>query len=383
MDFRLPQEIEQFREVVRNFVNDVVEPAAERIEEEDRIPESIVEQAKELGLFGLSIPEEYGGLGLNMVGKCAILEELGKTHNGFTTLIGAHNGIGSVGIVELGNEEQKRRFLPKMATGEWLGAFALSEPEAGSNAAGIRTRAERKGDRYILNGMKHFITNGPEAHVITVMAVTDPSKGARGITSFLVEADSPGLRKGPADRKMGLRGSHTCQLYFEDCEVPVENRLGEEGEGYVNALKILANGRASLAARCLGSCEKLLDLSMEYALQRIQFGRPIFENQAVQHMLADMAMEIEALRSLLYRVAWLVDEGRKTIKESAAVKLYASEVYNRVADRAVQIFGGMGYMKEVPVERFYRDARITRIYEGTSEIQRNIIAAQLKREYGA
>ncbi|MBX6394889.1 MAG: acyl-CoA dehydrogenase family protein [Alicyclobacillaceae bacterium] len=383
MDFRFPQEVEQFREVVRNFVNEVVEPAAEQIEEEDRIPESIVEQAKELGLFGLSIPEEYGGLGLNMVGKCAILEELGKTHNGFTSLIGAHNGIGSVGIVELGNEEQKRRFLPKMATGEWLGAFALSEPEAGSNAASIKTRAERKGDRYILNGMKHFITNGPEAHVITVMAVTDPSKGARGITSFLVEADSPGLRKGPADRKMGLRGSHTCQLYFEDCEVPVENRLGEEGEGYVNALKILANGRASLAARCLGSCEKLLDLSMEYALQRIQFGKPIFENQAVQHMLADMAMEIETLRSFLYRVAWMVDEGQKTIKESAAVKLYASEVYNRIADRAVQIFGGMGYMKEVPVERFYRDARITRIYEGTSEIQRNIIAAQLKREYGA
>lgn len=383
MDFRFPQEVEQFREVVRNFVNEVVEPAAEQIEEEDRIPESVVEQAKELGLFGLSIPEEYGGLGLNMVGKCAILEELGKTHNGFTSLIGAHNGIGSVGIVELGNEEQKRRFLPKMATGEWLGAFALSEPEAGSNAASIKTRAERKGDRYILNGMKHFITNGPEAHVITVMAVTDPSKGARGITSFLVEADSPGLRKGPADRKMGLRGSHTCQLYFEDCEVPVENRLGEEGEGYVNALKILANGRASLAARCLGSCEKLLDLSMEYALQRIQFGKPIFENQAVQHMLADMAMEIETLRSFLYRVAWMVDEGQKTIKESAAVKLYASEVYNRIADRAVQIFGGMGYMKEVPVERFYRDARITRIYEGTSEIQRNIIAAQLKREYGA
>ncbi|MBE3552885.1 MAG: acyl-CoA dehydrogenase family protein [Kyrpidia tusciae] len=383
MDVQLSKEIEQFRQVVREFVNEVVEPAAAVIEEEDRIPEELVQQAKQLGLFGLSIPEEYGGLGLNMTEKCAILEELGKTHNGFTSLIGAHTGIGSVGIIELGNEEQRRRFLPAMAAGDKIGAFALSEPEAGSNAANLRTVAVRKGDRYILNGMKHFITNGPEADVVTVMAVTDPSKGIRGITSFLVEADLAGFRKGPADRKMGLRGSHTCQLFFEDCEVPVENRLGEEGEGYVNALKILTNGRASLGARCLGSCEKLLALSTEHALQRVQFGKPIIENQAVAHMLADMAVEVETLKSLLYRVTAMVDRGEKTIKESAIVKLYASEAYNRIADRAVQIFGGMGYMRELPVERFYRDARITRIYEGTSEIQRNIIAAQLKREYGA
>lgn len=378
---RTDTEIKQLTTVVRDFVREVVEPVAQTIEQEDLVPEKVTEQAKELGLFGLSIPTEYDGLGLNMTEKCMLLEELGKTHNGFTSLIGAHTGIGTVGIVELGNEEQKRRFLPEMARGERLGAFALSEPEAGSNAANLRTRAERTGDRYILNGMKHFITNGPEADVITVMAVTDPTKGAKGITSFLVEADTPGLSRGPADEKMGLRGSHTCQLFFEDVEVPVENRLGEEGQGYVNALKILANGRASLAARCLGSCEKLLELSMDYAMQRKQFGQPIFENQAVQHMLADTALEIETLRSLLYRVTSLVDQGEKVIKESAAVKLYASEVYNRVADRAVQIFGGMGYMKEFPVERFYRDARITRIYEGTSEIQRNIIAAQLKREY--
>ncbi|CAB3392930.1 acyl-CoA dehydrogenase family protein [Kyrpidia spormannii] len=382
MDVQLSKEIEQFRQVVREFVNEVVEPAAAVIEEEDRIPEELMQQAKQLGLFGLSIPEDYGGLGLNMTEKCAILEELGKTHNGFTSLIGAHTGIGSVGIIELGNEEQRRRFLPAMAAGDKIGAFALSEPEAGSNAANLRTVAVRKGDRFILNGMKHFITNGPEADVVTVMAVTDPSKGIRGITSFLVEADFAGFRKGPADRKMGLRGSHTCQLFFEDCEVPVENRLGEEGEGYVNALKILTNGRASLGARCLGSCEKLLALSTEHALQRVQFGKPIIENQAVAHMLADMTVEVETLKSLLYRVTAMVDRGEKTIKESAIVKLYASEVYNRIADRAVQIFGGMGYMREMPVERFYRDARITRIYEGTSEIQRNIIAAQLKREYG-
>lgn len=381
MKLNVKPEIRQLQTVVRNFVRDVVEPVAPVIEEEDRIPEDVLEQAKELGLFGLSIPVEYGGLGLNMTEKCLLLEELGKTHNGFTSLIGAHTGIGTVGIVELGSQEQRERFLPKMATGEWIGAFALSEPDAGSHAANLRTRAERKGDRYVLNGMKHFITNGPEAHVITVMASTDPDKGPKGITSFLVEGDSPGLSRGPADVKMGLRGSHTCQLFFEDCEVPEANRLGEEGEGYVNALKILANGRASLAARCLGSCEKLLELSLDYAMQRKQFGRPIYENQAIQHMFADMYVEIETLRSLLYRVTSMVDEGKKVIKEAAAVKLYASEVYNRIADRAVQIFGGMGYMRELPVERFYRDARITRIYEGTSEIQRNIIAAQLKKEY--
>ncbi|MFM1651788.1 acyl-CoA dehydrogenase family protein [Brevibacillus sp. B_LB10_24] len=381
MDFRFSEDIEVLRKAVREFVQTEVEKVAMEIEENDEIPEHIVEMSKEMGLFGLSIPEEYGGLGLDMVGKCAIYEELGKTHNGFTTLIGAHTGIGSVGIVELGTEEQKRKYLPKMATGEWIGAFALTEPSAGSNAANLKTTAVKKGDRYIINGSKHYITNAVCGQIFTVMAVTDPSKGAKGITSFIVEKDFPGFKVGAVERKMGLRGSHSAELFFDDMEVPVENVLGEEGNGYVNALKILANGRAGLAARNLGSCEKLLEHCMDYAMQRVQFGKPIFEQQAVQHMLAEISMEIEVLRAMTYRTAWMTDEGMRVVKEAAIAKLYGSEVYNKVADLAVQIHGGIGYMRDYPIERYYRDARITKIYEGTTQIQKNIIASELKREF--
>ncbi|MET3695722.1 acyl-CoA dehydrogenase [Bacillus oleivorans] len=381
MDFRFSEEIEWLRKTVRDFVQEEVEKVAMEIEEKDEIPERIVNMSKDLGLFGLGIPEEYGGLGLDMIGKCAIYEELGKTHNGFTTLIGAHTGIGTVGIVELGTEEQKQKYLPKMASGEWIGAFALTEPSAGSNAANIKTKAVKKGDRYIINGSKHYITNAVVGHVFTVMAVTDPDKGAKGITSFIVEKDFPGFKLGTVERKMGLRGSHSAELFFEDMEVPAENVLGEEGKGYVNALKILANGRAGLAARNLGSCEKLLEMSLDFSMQREQFGKPIFEQQAVQHMLADMAAEIEVLRSITYRVAWMSDQKMRVVKEAAIAKLYGSEVYNRIADLAVQIHGGIGYMKDYPIERYYRDARITKIYEGTSQIQKNIIASELKRDY--
>ena len=380
MDFALPEELLLMRKVIRNFVEAEVDPLAAQIEDEDLIPEHLLEKAKKIGLFGLNIPVAYGGQGLNMLGKCVVYEELGRTHTGFTTVIGCHTGIGSTGIVQLGTAEQKDRYLPAMAQGEKIGAFALTEPEAGSDAGSIRTTATRQGDRYLLNGTKHFITNAPIADVITVMAVTDKNKGIRGITSFIVEKDFPGFAVGRTERKMGLRGAHTAELVFSNCVVPVENVLGQEGEGYVNALKILTNGRAGLAARNLGSCEKLLELAMDYAGQRVQFGKPIIQNQAIWHMVAEMALETEAVRSLTYRVAWMVDEGLRVIKEAAMVKLLASETYCRVADKAVQIFGGMGYMKDYPVERFYRDARITRIYEGTSEIQKNIITAQLMKE---
>jgi acyl-CoA dehydrogenase len=381
MDFTLSQELWQMREMVRDFIIQEVEPHAMEIEEHNEVPLKIMEQSKQLGLFGLSIPEQYGGLGLSMVDKCAIFEELGQTINGYTTIIGAHNGIGSVGIVEFGTERQRTRYLPRMATGEWIGAFALTEPEAGSNAAAISTRAVKERNRYILNGQKIYITNAPYAHVFTVMAVTNPALGAKGITSFIVERDFPGFRVGTIERKMGLHGSHTAQIFFENMEVPEDNVLGVEGQGYINALKILANGRAGLAARSLGSSQYLLNKSVRYAMERRQFGKPIFEQQIIQHYLADMATEIETLRWMTYRVAWMADQGLPVIKEAAMLKLYGSEVYNRVADKAVQIHGGIGYIADYPIERFYRDARITRIYEGTSEIQKNIIAAQLKKEF--
>lgn len=381
MKTAIREEIELLRKSVRNFIQNEVEQVAMQIEKENLIPKRVVELSKEMGLFGLSIPEAYGGLGLNMVEKCMLYEEIGATHNGFTTLIGAHTGIGTVGIVELGNEKQKQKYLPSMASGEKMGAFALTEPQAGSHATHLKTTAQKEGNKYILNGTKHYITNATEADIFTVMAVTDPEKGAKGITSFIIEKDFPGFQVGAVENKMGLRGSHSAEIIMENCEVPEENVLGEVGEGYVNALKILANGRAGLAARNLGSAQKLLDLSVTYAKTREQFHVPIIEHQAVAHMLAEMAVDIEALKSLTYHVAKMVDEGKKVIKEAAMVKLFGSEVYNRVADKALQIHGGIGYISDYPIERLYRDARITRIYEGTSEIQKNIIANQLKKEY--
>lgn len=380
MNFELSDDIKLLKGGVRDFIQTEVEAVAMQIEEEDQIPKRIIDLSKAMGLFGLSIPEEYGGLGIGMVGKCALFEEIGQTHNGYTTFVGTHNGIGTVGIVELGNEQQKQKYLPSMASGDRMGAFALTEPEAGSNAANLKTTAAKRGDKYILNGLKHYITNATVADVFTVMAVTDPEKGAKGITSFIVEKNLPGFKVGAIEKKMGLKGSKSAELIFEDCEVPLENILGTEGQGYVNALKILTNGRAGLAARNLGSCQKLLDMSVRYSKERVQFGVPIIKHQAVSHMLAEMAMEIETLRSFTYRVAWMVDQGMKVIKEAAMLKLYGSEVYNRVADKAVQVHGGLGYIADYPVERYFRDARITRIYEGTSEIQKNIIASQLEKE---
>ncbi|MDR4926921.1 acyl-CoA dehydrogenase family protein [Peribacillus sp. YIM B13472] len=381
MTITLTKEMQQMKEMIRNFVEREVEPYAIQIEEEDAIPEHLVEKAKDLGLFGISIPEQYGGIGLNAVGKATVLEQLGRTHNGFVSLISAHTGIGSTGLVKLASEHLKNKYLPEMAAGTKIGAFALSEPGAGSDATNLATSAEKKGDYWVMNGTKHFITNGPIADVYTVFAITDKDKGAKGgITAFLVERDFPGLIVGKKDKKMGLRGSYTSQVIFEDCIIPEENVIGEVGMGYISALKILGEGRVGLAARSVGSSGKLIELSAKYAKERIQFGKPIADNQAIQWMLADMATETEAARALTMMAAEKIDEGKKVIKEASMAKLFASDVFNRVADKAVQIHGGMGYMAEYPVERFYRDARITKIYEGTNEIQRLIIARNVLEE---
>lgn len=371
----------QMKTMIRNFVDKEVEPYVQQIEDEDAIPEHLIEKAKELGLFGISIPEEYGGIGLKAVGKTVVLEQLGRTHNGFVSLISAHTGIGSTGIVSFGSDYLKEKYLPDMAAGKKIAAFALSEPGAGSDATNLSTRAEKKGDYWILNGTKHFITNAPVADVFTVIALTDKEKGARGgITAFLVEKDFPGLTIGKKDKKMGLRGSYSSQVIMEDCIVPADNVIGEVGMGYMSALKILGEGRVGLAARAVGSCDKLIEISAKYAKERIQFGKPIADNQAIQWMLADMATETEAARALTMMASVKIESGQKVIKEAAMAKLFASEVFNRVADKALQIHGGIGYIAEYAVERFYRDARITTIYEGTSEIQRLIIARKILEE---
>ncbi len=382
MDFEIPENLRLMVDTVRRFVRQDLEPISQMVEDEDRIPDAVVQTMAELGLFGLSIPEEYGGLDIGTLGECLVYEELSKVNACFRTRIGTNNGIGSQGIVIDGTEEQKQRYLPRLASGEWIGCFALTEPEAGSDAANIQTTAEKKGDVWVLNGRKHFITNGNIADVATVFAVNDKSKRARGgISAFLVEKTFPGFFVGTIERKMGMRGSHTCELIFDDCQVPAGNVIGGEamvGQGFKTAMKILDKGRLTMGASALGSAQRLLELCVDYAKQRVQFGRPIAEFQAIQFMLAEMATNIYAARQMLYHAAHLRDvKGTAVVKEASMVKLFCTEMAGRVADMAVQVFGGMGYMKDFPVERFYRDLRLTRIYEGTSEIQKLVIAREL------
>jgi len=382
MNFEIPENLRMMVETVRRFVKQDLEPISQKVEDEDRIPDEIVQKMRELGLFGLAIPEEYGGLEIGALGECLVYEELGKTNACFRTRIGTNNGIGSQGILIDGDEKQKQKYLPKLASGEWIGVFALTEPEAGSDAANIQSTAELQGDHWIINGRKHFITNGDIANIATVMALTDKEKRARGgITAFVVEKDFPGFYVGTIERKMGMRGSHTCELIFDNCKVPRENVIGGEqmiGQGFKTAMRVLDKGRLTMGASSVGSAQKLLELSVEYAKQRVQFGKPIGQFQSIQNMLADMATQIYAARQMCYHAASLRDErGTALIKEASMVKLFCTEMANKVADMAVQIHGGMGYMKEMPIERFYRDLRLTRIYEGTSEIQRLIIAREL------
>jgi acyl-CoA dehydrogenase len=385
MNFDIPEDIRAMVDTVARFVKQDLLPISQQVEDDDHIPEDVIQTMRELGLFGLSIPAEYGGLEVGTLGECLVYEAMSTVNACFRSIIGTNNGIGSQGIVIDGTDEQRERYLPKIASGEWIGVFALTEPEAGSDAANIQTTAELKGDHWVLNGRKHFITNGPSADLATVFAVTDKEKRARGgITAFLVEKDFEGYSVGTIERKMGMRGSHTSELIFDDCKVPLENVVGGQanvGNGFKTAMKTLDKGRLTMGASTVGSAQALLDLSLDYAKQRVQFGKPIAEFQSIQNMLADMATNIYAGRQMLYHAAWLRDtKGTAVVKEAAMVKLFCTNMANRVADMAVQIFGGMGYMKDFPVERFYRDLRLTRIYEGTDEIQRMVIARNLLKD---
>jgi len=377
-----PQTLREFLDTIPRFVRERLVPAEAEVAEADAVPPAIVAEMRRLGLFGMTIPEAHGGLGLGMSEEAQVLFELCQTSPAFRSVHGTNNGIGSQGIVIDGTEEQQRKYLPRLAAGEIIASFALTEPNAGSDAASLKTTARRAENGWALNGTKRFITNAPEASLFTVMARTDPdNKGAVGISAFLVEAPNPGLKLGPPDRKMGQRGAHTCDVIFEDCRVPADALLGgREGQGFKTAMKVLDRGRIHIAAVCVGVAERLIRDMVRYAKDRVQFGQPIGEFQLVQAMLADSRAEAYAARCMVLDAARRKDIGESISTEASCCKYFASEMVGRVADRAVQIHGGSGYIADFAVERFYRDVRLFRLYEGTSQIQQLVIARNLLRE---
>lgn len=373
---------EQLIDTVRRFVAERLVPRESDVAEADRMPDDIVHEMRKLGLFGLSIPQEYGGLGLTVEEEVRVIFELGHTSPAFRSAFGTNTGIGSQGIVIDGTEEQKKKYLSKLASGELIGSFALTEPDSGSDAASLSTKARMDGNEYVLNGTKRFITNAPQAGLFTVMARTDPEiKGSRGISAFLVEAGTSGLTLGPPNKKMGQQGAHVCDVVFEDCRVPADSIIGGvEGQGFKTAMKVLDRGRLTISGGCIGNAERLISDSVRYARERKQFGKPIADFQLVQAMLADCETEIYAAKSMVLDAARRKDAGENITKQAAICKYYCSEMVGRVADRAVQIHGGAGYITEYGIERFYRDVRLYRLYEGTSQIQQLIIAREMMKE---
>ncbi len=378
--------LQQLLDTVQRFVRDRLVPLEQQVAREDRIPADVIQEMRELGLFGLTIPETYGGLGLNTEEECRVVMELGWTAPAFRSVIGTNNGIGSQGLVMDGTEEQKSHYLPRMATGEIIGSFALTEPEAGSDAGSVRTRARRDGDHFVLDGSKRYITNAPHAQLFTVFARTDPdTRGSRGVSAFLVPADTPGISLGKPDRKMGQQGAHVCDVIFEDVRVPADALLGGEAllnAGFATAMKTLDRGRLHISALATGTAERLIDESVRYALERKQFGQAIGEFQLLQGMLADSRTEAYAARCMVLDAARRRDAGEEVSMLASCCKLFATEMVGRVADRAVQIFGGAGYMEEYGIERFFRDVRLFRLYEGTSQIQQLIIARNMLKAAG-
>jgi len=374
--------LNQFVESIRRYVRDRLIPLEMQVAEEDRIPEEVIGEMKEMGLFGLSIPSEYGGLGLTMSEEVAIVQEMGYTSPVFRSMFGTNVGIGSQGIVMDGTSEQKAQYLPRLATGELIGSFALTEPDAGSDAGAVRTTARREGDHYVINGSKRYITNAPRAGVFTVMARTGTlEEGARGVSAFLVDAKLPGISLGKPDKKMGQKGAHTCDVIFDDVRVPAEALIGGlEGLGFKTAMKVLDRGRLHISALSVGTAKRLINESVSYATERKQFGTEIANFQLVQAMLADSQTEYYAGKCMVEAAARSFDDGEPVSMNASSCKLFCTEMVGRVADRAVQIHGGAGYISEYCVERFFRDVRLFRLYEGTSQIQQLVIAKHMIRD---
>lgn len=377
MDFELTEEQQMIRKMVRDFAEREIMPIAQETDETGEFPWETIHKMAPLGLLGLPIPEEYGGAGADNVSFTIALEEIARACGSTAITLDVHTSLACEPIYLFGTEEQKRKYLVPMARGEKLGAFGLTEPEAGSDAGATKTRAVLDGDEWVINGQKIFITNGSIAEVVIIAAVTDPEKGTRGISNFIVEKDTPGFRPGREEEKMGLKGSVTSELFFDDCRVPKENLLGKEGDGFKQFLITLDGGRIAIGAMAVGLAQAAFEKAVAYSKERVQFGQPIANFQAIQWMIADMATEIGAARLLVYWAAWLKDTGVRFTKEAAMAKLYASEAAERACYKALQIHGGYGYMKEYDVERYYRDNRLCAIAEGTSEIQRLVIARQV------
>jgi butyryl-CoA dehydrogenase len=377
MDFELAEEQRMVREMTRGFAEREVKPVASRLDREAIYPSDLIKRLGEMGLMGMLVPQEFGGAGMDLPSYAVAMEEISKAWASLGVAMSVQNSLVCAPIFRFGSATQKEKYLASLASGKRLGCYALTESGSGSDAGSIQTSAKRVGDDFVLNGNKIFTTNGNRADLAIVYAVTDPARGKKGISAFIVEAKSPGFIVGKLEDKLGLRSSDTASLIFEDCRVPPENLLGAEGEGFRIALATLDGGRIGIAAQALGIAQGCLEESVAYARQRRQFGHAIAEFEAIQWMLADMTTEIDAARLLTYRAAWQAEQGRRFTKEAAMAKLFASEVANRAAYKAIQIFGGYGYTKEFAVERFFRDARITTLYEGTSEIQRLVIARHL------
>jgi hypothetical protein len=378
--FALTEDQEQLRKEIRDFAAREIAPNVMRWDEASEFPHEVVRKLGEMGLMGVIFPVELGGAGLGYVDYAIAVEELSAVDGSIGIIVASHNSLCTNHIFLAGSEEQKRRYIPGLASGKWLGAWGLTEPGSGSDAGSARTTAVRKGDRWLLNGNKTFITNGHYADVAVVIAVTDKDQGTRGLSAFVVEKGTPGFRPGKKENKLGLRASDTSELIFEDCEIPGENLLGNEGEGFVDSMRVLDGGRISIAALSLGIGRGAFDAARRYTQERYQFGKAISEFQGIQWKLADMATQLDAARLLTLRAAVMKDAGQKTTLESSMAKLMASEVAVRICDEAVQLHGGYGFIKDYPVEKFYRDVKLCTIGEGTSEIQRIIIAREILRK---